>query len=36
MHLRKEQGKTPPELSPEGFDALDKEAAVEELNRLRV
>ena len=32
--LKNEQGETPPELSPEALDAMDQEAAVEELNRL--
>ena len=31
---KNEQGETPPELSPEALDAMDQEAAVEELNRL--
>ena len=29
-----EQGESPPEVSPEELDAMDQEAAVEELNRL--
>ena len=32
---KNEQGETPPELSPEALDAMDQEAAVEEVNRLR-
>ena len=31
---KNDQGDTPPEMSPEELDALDQEAAVEELNRL--
>ena len=31
---KNEQGETPPELSPEALDAMDQEAAVEELSRL--